>query len=67
MNDNTVTECARKVPEATLMHSSAFSFYPDAINNANDFVGQITVHPVKDFALILAMTATVAELYADQG
>lgn len=65
VNDDTVTECARKTTNATLMHSSAFSFYPDAIYSANEFVGQITVHPVKDFALMQAMTATVNEFYAD--
>jgi len=65
VNDDTVTECARTLPNATLMHSSAFSFYPEAIHHANDFIGQITIHPVKDLALIQAMTATVSEFYKD--
>ena len=65
VNDDTVTECARTLPNATLMHSSAFSFYPEAIVHANDFIGQITIHPVKDLALIQAMTATVSEFYKD--
>ena len=65
VNDDTVTECARTLPNATLMHSSAFSFYPEAIHHANDFIGQLTIHPVKDLALIQAMTATVSEFYKD--
>lgn len=65
VNDDTVTECARKTTNATLMHSSAFSFYPDTIYSSNNFVGQITIHPVKNFDLMQAMTATVNEFYAD--
>jgi hypothetical protein len=43
LNDNTVTSCARKNPNAlyfntTLMHSSAFSFYPKSIIYANQFI-----------------------------
>jgi len=66
VNDNTVTECARTFPNVTLMHSSAFSFYPEAVRHANDFIGQVTMHPVKNLALIQAMTATVSEFYKDQ-
>ena len=46
-----------------LIHSNAFSFYPDAIYHVNDFIGQVTVHPVKDFALMQAMTDTVNDFY----
>lgn len=64
VNDDTITECARKVPNATLMHSTAFSYYPPKISHPNHFVEQITVHPVKDLKLMRAMTATVNAFYS---
>lgn len=63
VNDDTVTSCARKTPNVTLMHSSAFQFYPKSIDYANQFIDQITIHPVKDPELMQAMTATVNEFY----
>jgi len=63
MNDDTVTACARSVPNATFMHSSAFQYYPKPIDYANQFMDQITIHPVKDPEFMQAMTATVNEFY----
>ena len=61
-NDNTVTVCARR-SNVTMMHSGMFSFYPAKIESAVDFIEQITVHPVKDYALVEAMTLTSREFY----
>jgi hypothetical protein len=57
VNDATITECARKA-NATFMHSGQFSFYPHGIESANDFIEQVTMHPVKDCDLMQAMTRT---------
>jgi hypothetical protein len=46
-----------------MMHSGMFSFYPSKIDSAVDFIEQITVHPVKDYALVVAMTSTSREFY----
>lgn len=61
-NDNTITMCARR-SNVTMMHSGMFSFYPSKIDSAVDFIEQITVHPVKDYALVVAMTSTSREFY----
>ena len=61
-NDDTVTTCARK-SNVTMMHSGMFSFYPAKIESAVDFIEQITVHPVKDYALVEAMTLTSREFF----
>lgn len=62
-NDNTVTECARR-SNVTMMHSGLFSFYPSKIESSVDFIEQITVHPVKDYALVEAMTHTSEIFYS---
>lgn len=61
-NDNTVTVCARR-SNVTMMHSGMFSFYPANIWSSVAFIEQITVHPVKDYALVEAMTLTSREFY----
>jgi hypothetical protein len=62
-NDDTVTECARK-SDIHMIHSGMFSFYPTYIDSAVDFIEQITVHPVKDHALVEAMTWTSRRFYS---
>jgi hypothetical protein len=62
-NDNTITVCASR-SNVTMIHSGRFSFYPSQITSAVDFIEQITVHPVKDYALVEAMTSTSSEFYA---
>jgi hypothetical protein len=63
VNDNTITECARK-SNVTMMHSGMFSFYPAKIDSAVDFIEQISIHPVKEYALMEAMTSTSSNFYA---
>jgi hypothetical protein len=62
VNDDTVTACARRF-NVTIMHSGLFSYYPVRIDRSTDFIEQVTVHPVKDHALVEAMTYTSAKFY----
>jgi len=62
LNDDTLTACARRL-NVTIMHSGLFSYYPVRIDRSTDFIEQVTVHPVKDHALVEAMTYTTAKFY----
>ena len=61
-NDDTITVCARR-SNVTMIHSGMFTYYPAKIESSVDFIEQITMHPVKDYALVEAMTLTSREFY----
>jgi hypothetical protein len=65
-NDNTITACALALfgNNLTIVHSSAFSFYPKRIESTNNFIEQATVHPVKDTLLVELMSATTNRFWA---
>lgn len=58
-NDNVIEDCAEHLGGFKFVHSNLFSFYPRKISHLDDFIGQVTVHPVKDAALMHALTAEV--------
>ena len=51
-NDATITACAAALG-ANLTHEPRFAFYPDTLDEAPD--GFITLHPVKEYALMRAL------------
>ena len=62
-NDNTLTICVRTIPNATILHSRLFSFYPAHIDSTNDYMEQITMHQVKDPELMRQMTDNAHKFY----
>ena len=58
-NDNMIENCARELGGFSFVHSNLFSFYPERIDGLNDFIQQVTVHPVKDVGLMYALTDAV--------
>ena len=58
-NDNVIENCAQELGHFTFVHSNLFSFYPERMRGLNDFIEQVTVHPVKDVGLMYALTAAV--------
>lgn len=65
-NDDTLTGCVLAA-NATLLHSQLFAFYPQKkIDSTNDYIEQITMHPVKDPELMRQMSAHAKSFFSSR-